>query len=87
MRYTSGSALPYSCTPQVLLAAGSVNILLPNHEDLDPFCTDSVCAPPALVAPVVGASTSCMPLGGFGTRPWCWFVGGAYWPLATVSES
>ena len=25
--------------------------------------------------------------GGFGTRPWCWFVGGAYWPLATVSAS
>ena len=25
--------------------------------------------------------------GGVGTRPWCWFVGGAYWPLATVSGS
>ena len=25
--------------------------------------------------------------GGLGTRAWCWFVGGAYWPLATVSGS
>ena len=24
---------------------------------------------------------------GAGTRPWCWFVGSAYWPLATVSGS